>query len=447
MPHDVIMPALGMSQDSGLIVSWLKQPGDPVKAGDALMEVETDKATMEVEAQADGYLTGVRAKAGDNVPVGERVARITETADEPEEAEAEGEADDAPAPEGAAGTDAPEIQGQKVIMPALGMSQDTGRIISWQKAPGDQVAADDVLLEVETDKSAMEVPAGFDGYVAGLFAEAGEDVPVGDVIAIISDDKPEAPVSRSLSSAKPAAAPEKEAPPPDKVPAPQKAPAKDAVAAPKPSSGGRILASPKARRLAQERGLDLERLVREGVPQPFHVADLDTLAALPAEAVSPAGGPGAVSRRIVAEVAPAGLDDLLAWLGKELGRPVSRVAVLAAFAAAAIRPVSDETPLVVRAESFGKASFFVDPDRAGLGSGEPDPEAGAPAVILRDLSGGPVTSVHLGGEDVPVLTVTRSGDALVLTFEGSAGALSAEAAIAVLSGFAERVGEPLRHLL
>jgi pyruvate/2-oxoglutarate dehydrogenase complex dihydrolipoamide acyltransferase (E2) component len=54
MPHDVIMPALGMAQDTGLIVSWLKKPGDAVKTGDALFEVETDKAVMEVEAVADG---------------------------------------------------------------------------------------------------------------------------------------------------------------------------------------------------------------------------------------------------------------------------------------------------------------------------------------------------------------------------------------------------------
>ena len=51
MPHDVIMPALGMAQDSGILVSWLKQPGDAIAVGDALFEVETDKATMEVEAQ------------------------------------------------------------------------------------------------------------------------------------------------------------------------------------------------------------------------------------------------------------------------------------------------------------------------------------------------------------------------------------------------------------
>ncbi len=81
MPHEVIMPALGMAQDTGQIVAWLKQPGDAVKAGDALMEVETDKATMEVEAAADGYLTDVRAAAGDNVPVGDVVAMISESAD------------------------------------------------------------------------------------------------------------------------------------------------------------------------------------------------------------------------------------------------------------------------------------------------------------------------------------------------------------------------------
>jgi pyruvate/2-oxoglutarate dehydrogenase complex dihydrolipoamide acyltransferase (E2) component len=79
MPREVIMPALGMAQSTGLIVAWLKQPGEKVKAGEALMEVETDKAVMEVEAQADGFLTDVRASAGDTVPVGDVVALISET--------------------------------------------------------------------------------------------------------------------------------------------------------------------------------------------------------------------------------------------------------------------------------------------------------------------------------------------------------------------------------
>lgn len=81
MPHDVIMPALGMAQDTGLIVSWLKAPGEAVRAGEPLMEVETDKATVEVEAQADGYLTEIRAAAGETVPVGEVVAVIGDSAD------------------------------------------------------------------------------------------------------------------------------------------------------------------------------------------------------------------------------------------------------------------------------------------------------------------------------------------------------------------------------
>ena len=77
MPRDVIMPALGMAQETGLIIAWHKAPGDAVAEGDILFEVETDKATMEVEAQAAGYLSGVSAMEGDDVPVGQVIARIT----------------------------------------------------------------------------------------------------------------------------------------------------------------------------------------------------------------------------------------------------------------------------------------------------------------------------------------------------------------------------------
>ncbi|PKQ02587.1 MAG: dihydrolipoamide acetyltransferase, partial [Alphaproteobacteria bacterium HGW-Alphaproteobacteria-11] len=78
MPHEVIMPALGMAQETGVLVSWLKRSGDAVRAGEPLMEVETDKAVMEVEAQASGWLTDVRAAAGDAVPVGAVIARIAQ---------------------------------------------------------------------------------------------------------------------------------------------------------------------------------------------------------------------------------------------------------------------------------------------------------------------------------------------------------------------------------
>ncbi|MBC7156190.1 MAG: pyruvate dehydrogenase, partial [Rhodobacteraceae bacterium] len=158
MPHEVIMPALGMAQDTGLLVAWLKAPGDAVAVGEALFEVETDKATMEVEAPADGYLAEVSAQAGEAVPVGSVIARI---ADSPEDAAAPAAAAQAAAEPAAPAAAAPaQPAGHEVIMPALGMAQDAGLLVAWLKAAGDAVAEDDALFEVETDKSTAEVPAG-----------------------------------------------------------------------------------------------------------------------------------------------------------------------------------------------------------------------------------------------------------------------------------------------
>jgi pyruvate/2-oxoglutarate/acetoin dehydrogenase E1 component/glycine cleavage system H lipoate-binding protein len=181
MPHDVTMPQLGMAQDAGKIVSWLKSPGDAVSRGDALFEVETDKAVMEVESPADGFLTGVSYGEGEDVPVGKVIARISDSARMMARPRPKPCAEEA-APD--AGDDLPE--GHSVTMPQLGMAQDTGLLVNWLKAPGDEVAADDILFEVETDKSTMEVEAGRAGWLAATLAEAGEEVPVGDPVAIIS---------------------------------------------------------------------------------------------------------------------------------------------------------------------------------------------------------------------------------------------------------------------
>jgi pyruvate dehydrogenase E2 component (dihydrolipoamide acetyltransferase) len=76
MATDVIMPALGVAQEKGTLLSWRKAEGESVAKGEPLMEVETDKATVEIEAPASGILTNVTASAGDEVPVGERIAVI-----------------------------------------------------------------------------------------------------------------------------------------------------------------------------------------------------------------------------------------------------------------------------------------------------------------------------------------------------------------------------------
>ena len=85
MPAEVIMPALGMAQDSGIVLRWLRAEGDEVSAGEALLEVETDKATVELESPIDGTLSGVRAGEGDQVPVGEVIAVVLAAGEQPTE--------------------------------------------------------------------------------------------------------------------------------------------------------------------------------------------------------------------------------------------------------------------------------------------------------------------------------------------------------------------------
>lgn len=424
MPHDVTMPQLGMAQDAGKIVAWLKAAGDPVAKGDALFEVETDKATMEVEAQASGFLTGITAAEGDDVPVGAVIARISDSAE-----------DDSPAPDpqgtrSAADDALPE--GRAVTMPQLGMAQDSGLLVNWTKGLGDKVAADDILFEVETDKSTMEVPAGCDGYLAATLADAGDEVPVGATLAIISTDKPDAPTARRATAA-PAEAKALAATPPVK--------AKE-EAAPKPqpmlSPTGRILASPKARRLAMERGLDLNNLVAAGHPQPFHVRDLDVLANLPATA--PATGTATVATiRLTAEIATEGFTAFAQWAAAQ-HELTDRDAILAGIAGASL-----PQPGIVAIERHGQTrSFSIPADRAlsAITTSEDSPD-----LILRDLRDTALRAVTVAAEDTPVLTLMSGHVGVILTLECSADQMPAPAAIALLSAFAGRMEHPLRHLL
>lgn len=430
MPHEVIMPALGMAQETGLIVAWHKSPGDAVKSGDVLFEVETDKATMEVEAQADGFLTQIRAHAGDEVPVGNVIAMIGEDTEAVHTEET---------PTGTAAgkaTDLPE--GHPVIMPALGMAQDTGLIVAWHKAPGDAVDAGDILFEVETDKSTMEVEAGAGGFVAALLAEAGEDAPVGETIAVISPEKPSNPLQVSRSGAR---APEPSAAPaPRPEPEPERAEAPAAARktpAPVRSDGG-LLASPKARRLALQQGLDLTRLVEAGHPQPYHAADIEVLKALPTK--TPTDTPAA-TRRLVAELPADGFPGFAAWAAEQAGLGDGH-ALLAGLAAASLGRDS----AAVTVESIGRTSIHSVPAGPLGDISDADPDT-VPDLYLRDLRMSRLSTVNLGAEAAPVLTLIRSGDGLSITLECASHHLTAAQAVSLLSEFAGRMEQPLRHLL
>src|SRR5690348_13397745 len=157
MAIDVILPALGMSQDTGKIVQWLKAEGERVAKGEPLAEIETDKATVEIEAPADGVLAHVSAAAGDDVPVGQVIAAIL----------APGEV--------STGNVARGQEQQR--------SQDSSRETATQ--PGPVISKGEPLAEIETDKATVEIEAPADGVLAHVSAAAGDDVPVGQVIAAI----------------------------------------------------------------------------------------------------------------------------------------------------------------------------------------------------------------------------------------------------------------------
>ncbi|TVP71720.1 MAG: pyruvate dehydrogenase [Rhodobacteraceae bacterium] len=427
-PHEVTMPQLGMAQDAGKIVTWLKAPGDKVAKGDALFEVETDKATMEVEAQASGFLTHVSAQAGEDVPVGKAIARISESA--------EAEATSAPAPT----DDLPE--GRQITMPQLGMAQDSGVIVGWLVEPGAEVDADAMLFEVETDKATMEVPAGVSGYLAATMAQKGDDVPVGQVVAIISFAPPTTPVTRAFAkaTAKPVAQP---APAPS-APAPAPAVAKAPHARPATASGisgleGRILASPKLRRVALERGLDLGQLVKAGQPQPYHMANLAQLEELARKTPISAHAMAAPSLRLEADLPQEGFTAFADWAAEERGLD-DPDALLAGLAGTSLG-----VPCVVAIERFGTQRSFAVPEARKLTAVQETEDA--PDLMLRDLRPSPLTGLALGAEAQPVLSLLRKGAGLALVLEGDPAHLPPSRAIALLSDFAGRLQDPLRHLL
>jgi pyruvate dehydrogenase E2 component (dihydrolipoamide acetyltransferase) len=167
-----------------------------------------------------------------------------------------------------------------VIMPALGMAQETGKILRWLKSDGDEVAKGDPLLEVETDKVTVEIEAPAAGLLAGLRAREGAEIPVGETVAFIVAPGEEAPTNGD--------APREPAAPPD--PAPQ---ASQATAS--PDGPRRRLASPKARRLAAERGVDLDALAAGSGPHGAVVAaDVDTAAEAPEQAAGPEAAPSRI---------------------------------------------------------------------------------------------------------------------------------------------------------
>jgi pyruvate dehydrogenase E2 component (dihydrolipoamide acetyltransferase) len=158
MAVSVVMPALEMAQETGKLVSWLKKEGEPVKKGEMLLEVETDKAVVEIEAQSDGVLGGVTAKVGDVVPVGQTIAWLLKPGESVPQQGAQVQtgrtgaaAAPASAPAGASAGQAPaepaSTAGARISPKARKLAREHGVDIAKVKGsgPGGEILADDIL--------------------------------------------------------------------------------------------------------------------------------------------------------------------------------------------------------------------------------------------------------------------------------------------------------------
>ena len=198
----------------------------------------------------------------------------------------------------------------QILMPALSPTMTDGKLAKWHKKEGDAVESGDVIAEIETDKATMEIEAVEEGVLGKiLVAEGTEEVPVNQVIALLLEDGEDVTaLEGGLEGAAEAPAPAAPPPPaesPAPVPSPPAAAPVPAPAAPAPqaAAGGRVLASPLARRLAAEQGLDLSRVTGTGPRGRIVKRDIEGTPVGTAVAAAP--GPAAQAPAAPAPAAPA----------------------------------------------------------------------------------------------------------------------------------------------
>ncbi|MEQ3753826.1 MAG: biotin/lipoyl-containing protein, partial [Planktomarina sp.] len=167
MATEVRVPTLGESVTEATVATWFKKPGDQVAVDDMLCELETDKVTVEVPSPVAGTLAEIVAAEGATVSTEALLAQINEGAAAPGPAAATATAT------AAKSAPAPAEQTVAVMVPVLGESVTEATVSTWYKKPGDTVAQDEMLCELETDKVSVEVPAPAAGVLGQILAAEG----------------------------------------------------------------------------------------------------------------------------------------------------------------------------------------------------------------------------------------------------------------------------------
>ncbi|GAB3757114.1 hypothetical protein GCM10027591_06450 [Zhihengliuella somnathii] len=300
MSETVNLPALGESVTEGTVTRWLKAVGDRVEVDEPLVEVSTDKVDTEVPSPVAGVIEEIFVGEDEEAEVGAPLVRIGDgsgggeaaaPAEEPAAEDAAGEeaaSEEAPAAEEEAAPQeeaAPKEEASasgdatEITLPALGESVTEGTVTRWLKEVGDEVAVDEPLLEVSTDKVDTEVPSPAAGTLLEIKVGEDETAEVGSVLALIGSGsapaaaqeapKEEAPKEEASkeeapkADEKPAEAPKEEAPKAEEKPAEAPKPQAAAPAAEAPAADGYV--TPLVRKLANQNDIDLGSVKGTGV--------------------------------------------------------------------------------------------------------------------------------------------------------------------------------------
>lgn len=286
MAEIINMPRLSDTMEEGTVATWLKKVGDKISEGDILAEIETDKATMEFESFHEGTLLHIGVQEGQTTKVDELLAIIGEPGEDisgllnggsaskpaatteaaPEAVSAPAETKEAPKTEAVALPDGVVV----VTMPRLSDTMEEGTVATWLKKIGDKVSEGDILAEIETDKATMEFESFQSGTLLHIGLQEGESAKVDALLAIIGPAGTDVSGVAANFSAAPAKAPEapkaevKAEAPKAAAPAPV-AEAKASKPAPTPvTSNGRVFVSPLAKKIAEEKGINLTQVKGSG---------------------------------------------------------------------------------------------------------------------------------------------------------------------------------------
>ncbi|HEV7349834.1 pyruvate dehydrogenase complex dihydrolipoamide acetyltransferase [Telluribacter sp.] len=289
MAEAIRMPKMSDTMEEGVIAEWHKKVGDQIKSGDVIAEVETDKATMDLESYEEGTLLYIGVEKGASVPINGIIAVVgkqgedykalldgggsngSSKKEEPvEEVKQEKEkvtsndASPAPKKESKPAAPAEKINATVVRMPKMSDTMEEGTLVSWQKKVGDKVKSGDILAEVETDKATMELDAYEEGTLLYTGVKEGEAVPVNGIIAVIGEEG--ANVEALLARENGEGSDEQveditdTASKVSEVPSTHES-SKETVSA---NDSDRIKASPLARKLAEEKGIDISKVEGSG---------------------------------------------------------------------------------------------------------------------------------------------------------------------------------------